>query len=234
MAAGWWDNDGAISGCVAAYQPIGAASLAASYVNLANPGTYDASPGTAPTFNASTGWTFNGTSQHLLTGVVPANDQTWSVLVRLSDGATQGGGGAAAFGSYRTLGGVRRFYYITHYVDNNAYVANGGQSARSTGIDSGVVGFRGAQPVRNGSDDGAALAAGAAGAHGPIALGSANNPDDGVKLYWSGKIQAIAIYNATLAAGEIATLTTLMNALPVSSAKGLPIITHHYRAVFGG
>jgi hypothetical protein len=223
MASGWWDNDGAISGCVAAYAAVGAASLAASYVNLQNPGTYDASAGVAPTFAAATGWTFNGTTQYLTTGITPANDQTWSVLVCFSDGATQGGGGAAAFGAYRTSGGVRRFYYITHYVDNNAYVANGGQSARSPGIDSGVVGFRGAQPVRNGSDDGAALAAGAAGAHGPIALGSANNPDDGGKLYWSGKIRAIAIYNTTLTAGQAATLTTLMNALPVASGSALPL-----------
>ncbi len=44
-ASTWWDNNGAISGCVAAYQPKGAADLAASYVNLANSGTYNAAPG---------------------------------------------------------------------------------------------------------------------------------------------------------------------------------------------
>lgn len=226
MASGWWDNSGTISGCVAAYQPIGAASLAASYVNLQDPGTYDAAPGTAPTFAAATGWTFNGSSQYLTTGVTPANDQTWSVLMRFSNGATQGGGGAAAFGSYRTIGGTRRFYYITHYVDNNAYVSNGGQSARSPGIDSGVVGFRGAQPFRNGSDDGSTLAAGSAGAHGPMMIGSAINPDDGGSLWWSGKIQAIAIYSATLTAGEVATLTTLMSALS-SSQSIVPHLAAH-------
>lgn len=32
---GWWDLNGTITGCVAAYQPKGAASYAASKVNLA-------------------------------------------------------------------------------------------------------------------------------------------------------------------------------------------------------
>ena len=58
-SANWWEAGGA-TGAVAVYQPIGAASLAASYVNLANPGTYDAAPGVAPTW-ASAGWTSNGT-----------------------------------------------------------------------------------------------------------------------------------------------------------------------------
>ena len=52
--------------CIAAYQPKGAASLAASYVNLVTPGTYDAAPGTAPTFDSALGWTFDGTSQYLV------------------------------------------------------------------------------------------------------------------------------------------------------------------------
>jgi len=38
----WWLSGGiAAANCVAAYQPKGAASLEASYVNLANPGTYN-------------------------------------------------------------------------------------------------------------------------------------------------------------------------------------------------
>ena len=45
-ALSWWVVAGKT--CVAAYEPLGAASLAASYVNLANPGTYDATPGTTP------------------------------------------------------------------------------------------------------------------------------------------------------------------------------------------
>lgn len=51
---------------LATFQPIGAASLAASYSNLINPGTNDAAPGTAPTFNAATGWAFASASLQYL------------------------------------------------------------------------------------------------------------------------------------------------------------------------
>lgn len=71
-AAGWWQVAGQT--CAAAYQPIGAASLAASYVNLANPGTYNAAPGVAPTLAAG-GWSFDGLTQYLTTGIVPPISQ---------------------------------------------------------------------------------------------------------------------------------------------------------------
>lgn len=71
--------------CLAAYQAIGAASLAESYVNLANPGTYNLSGGVAPTWAAETGWTFDGSSQYKLTGITPAAGaaQTMSMIARL-------------------------------------------------------------------------------------------------------------------------------------------------------
>jgi hypothetical protein len=75
-AVPWWLAGGvAAANAIAVYQPKGAADLAASYVNLANPGTYDAAPGTAPTFDAATGWTFNGSTQYLTTGVT--NGAAW-------------------------------------------------------------------------------------------------------------------------------------------------------------
>lgn len=47
--------------CVAAYDAIGAASLADSYVNEANPGTFDAAPGVAPTWAYGTGGPYTET-----------------------------------------------------------------------------------------------------------------------------------------------------------------------------
>lgn len=64
--------------CVFAYAPDEAADLAASYVNLVNPGTYDAAPGDAPTLDG--GWDFDGVSQYLVTNAVPVRQQ-WTVLV---------------------------------------------------------------------------------------------------------------------------------------------------------
>ena len=53
---------------VAAYQPKGAASQAASYVNLVTPGTYDLTTADAPGWAAGTGWVFNDTTQNLVIG----------------------------------------------------------------------------------------------------------------------------------------------------------------------
>ena len=90
-----WYLSGGVSraNCLAAYQAIGAASLAESYVNLVNPGTYDLSGGTAPTWAAESGWTFNGADQYKTTGIDPAANatQTWSMIVRYSN-CTAGAG----------------------------------------------------------------------------------------------------------------------------------------------
>ena len=76
-----WYLAGGAPAPIAAYQPKGAASLAASYVNLANPGTYDAAPGVAPTHASATGWTFNGNTQYLTTNVATSGS-AWSIVLR--------------------------------------------------------------------------------------------------------------------------------------------------------
>jgi hypothetical protein len=67
----WWLS-GSIpaANCIAAYQPKGAASYAASKVNLANPGTYNATDGAAfPSWDTAVGWTFAKASvQYLAAG----------------------------------------------------------------------------------------------------------------------------------------------------------------------
>src|SRR5574338_141498 len=55
--APWWLSGGVSPpDVVAAYQPKGAANLAESYINLANPGTYNASPAVSPGWSSLTGW----------------------------------------------------------------------------------------------------------------------------------------------------------------------------------
>ena len=66
----WWQISGVETGdIVAVYQPIGADTLAKSYLNLVNPGTNDANPIVAPSWDTTIGWTFSGT-EHLTTGIV--------------------------------------------------------------------------------------------------------------------------------------------------------------------
>ena len=84
VAAGgsWWDLNGTITSCVAAYQPKGAASYAASLVNLANPGTYNADDeGTHAPDWSSAGWAQN-TGAYLLTGLTISSASNWSIIMR--------------------------------------------------------------------------------------------------------------------------------------------------------
>jgi hypothetical protein len=75
--------------CVAAYKPLGAASIADSYINLANPGTYNCTnPGESPNWNTGNGWICNGDS-YIVTGadldhaIMPTFGM--SILIRYSN-----------------------------------------------------------------------------------------------------------------------------------------------------
>lgn len=201
-AATWWDNNGAISGCVAAYAPKDAASLAASYTNLANPGTYTAAPGVAPTWNTTDGWIGNGTSQYLTTGVVPVPGG--SVIVRFS-GAVDGNN---LYGSL-VAGNDGKDFFIDGAATGLRY-ANGGRLTKAV-LTSGVVAVAGNTVYRNGSAESGTMTA-ASSTTIPIVI-LARNVNGGINSYSAVKIQALAIYNVTLTAGEVATITTAMQAL---------------------
>lgn len=69
----WYNAGGAGANTVVAYQAVGAANAAASYVNLKNPGTYDLTPSsTPPTWNVSTGWKFQA-ARYFNNNYTPAN-----------------------------------------------------------------------------------------------------------------------------------------------------------------
>jgi hypothetical protein len=194
----WYLSTGALP--VAAYQPKGAASLAASYVNLANPGTYDAAPGVAPTLGAN-GWAFNGSTQYLTTGITA--DLSWSILARVT-GVNDANG--FIFGYY--VGAASAFGVRPRYLNNRAYF-NGLTLSVSGGITSGVVGFAGKAAYLDGAADGTIGAGGAANAY-TVEIGRSNGT---ANLYLSATVVALAIYSTTLSAGNVATLTTRMAAL---------------------
>ena len=85
-AGDWWLAGGIDpDDCIAAYQPKGAASYAASKVNLANPGTYDLTNGNDPSWSASTGWTFDGVDDHLYETTYKPTDTSFTIIVRLNN-----------------------------------------------------------------------------------------------------------------------------------------------------
>lgn len=205
-AAAWYVVAGKT--CVAAYQPKGAASLAASYTNLANPGTYDAAPGSAPTWDVTNGWIFNGSSQYLTTGVTPATSQTWSMLVRFS--------GGSATGDHCVVGSLDTYFWFLQCSDSSNKRAYGnGNTAYiegAAGVTSGVLAVAGRKTYLNGAPDTADIAAATGGTARPTYIG-ARNTSGSAGTWYGGNVQAVAIYSAILTAGEVATVSAAMAAL---------------------
>ena len=208
VVGGWWDLNGTLSGCVGAWQAKGAASYAASLVNLANPGTFDAFAGTAPTWDAATGWTFNGSSQYLRTGLVPLIDQSYSAIVRIysTDGVQeayiwQRGGTGKDFGLYcntATLfygwNGGSKSYTVTSILNTNAVLAIAGNKSYKDGsVLSGDI-TTGTPPTDK-----------------ELYLGAGNN-NGSPAFYFTGNMIAAAVYS-TVISSSVAALTTAMNAL---------------------
>lgn len=198
-SAGWWIVAGKT--CIAAYQPKGAASYAASLVNLANPGTYDAAAGVTPGWNAATGWDFSS-DKWLDTFIVPT--ATMSVLARFTDGGTTS---CTMFGQSNSA--TARLHFYSHYGDGNCYYRHGG-SGISTGYDSGVMGITEAYGYKNGAPDIAITGAWSGTATLAMVLGGYRGAPN---VGWPGKIQAWVAYAETLTDAQIATLSTAMAAL---------------------
>lgn len=200
----WWLAGGIDPAkIVAAYAPKGAASLVASYVNLANPGTYNAAPGVAPTFDTATGWTFDGTTQYLSTGFTPStNPANRSAIIRFSDVTNDG----ALFGFVTGNNDIEIFPNRS-----NVLYDNGTRLTIASVLTEGVLAVAGDKAYRNGVAEAGTMGPGAD-AMGAIYVG-ARNFAAAINLPIAGNIQAFALYNATLTADEIAAVTAAMQAL---------------------
>jgi hypothetical protein len=207
----WWLAGGiSAANVVAAYQPVGAASLAASYVNLANPGTYDAAPGVAPTWGAATGWIFNGTNQNLRVSV--RAESGWAAIIRFSDAPTSPPS-RGLFGQIATnarmaispLGGTTPFF-VDYY--------NGGlQLAVAPGLTGGVLGVSGNRAYRNGLQETGTLGNWTGTAFDIIAIGAWALSNTTVGVFQPCRVQAFALYNTTLTAPQVAAVSAAMAAL---------------------
>jgi hypothetical protein len=203
----WWLAGGiSASNAVAVYQPVGADDLADSYVNLANPGTYDATPGVAPTWDAVNGWTFNGTTQYLDSGVVPASG--WSMIVRFSDVSLP----ATCWMIGVDSADNARFYLSPTFTAKRLY-GSGGLKLVSSAVESGIMAISGQQPYFNGLTDGSTTDAWDTTQTNSIFIGCLHETDGDPNFFLNGKIQAVAIYNTTLTPAQVAAVTAGMQAL---------------------
>jgi len=202
--ASWWLAGGVNpANVVAAYQAKGAASYAASKVNLANPGTYDATEGVAPSWDAATGWTGNGTTMYLDTGVALLG--TYTALIRLTNVKS----GA--------MHGVAKWPRQTFFRPNNFVAQSFGWGNtsfnRGAAATAGVFGLAGNQPYT----DGAAAGDAGDGYFTPGAetffILAANSIEGTPFLFDSGDVAASVIYDNVLTADQMAAISAAMAAL---------------------
>lgn len=206
----WWEVTGKT--CVAAYQPKGAPSQAASYVNLANPGTYDATSGDAPAWDAGIGWEF-GSNRYLTTGITSfPTAGTW--LVRCTDGPGDGTTAASPLGFYSLDPSARFLYVLLNYYGKQMW-ANTNSSGKDIGsvLTGGVFGVADRTAYQNGSSVGTLSAAGAVVTDRYIYLGAAQHPFSGLSYSFPGKIQAAVFYSDTLDGTQFGTVSAAMAAL---------------------
>lgn len=208
-AGGWWDLDGTITSCVAAYQPKGAASYAASLADLSG-NDNDATEGTAPAWGATDGWKFDGVNDYLKTSVVPGTDQSCSMIIRYSD---------AVFDDYRWMFGVMvtnvgSFGYGRYKASAPVKFANGGQvTVKVTLPSAAVAAVAGNQGYLDGSTCGGTISGYGTGTMRTIFIGCLHAANDTASSYCQTYVQAVAIYNAVLTSTQVGLLTTAMNAL---------------------
>lgn len=199
--ANWWEPTTGSYTAVAAYRAIGAADLATSYVNLANPGTYDLTTSNAPSFDATDGWTFNGSTNFLDTGFIEG--VTWTTIVRFSNVANNG----ALFGSGQAYSSHGR--HIHPYYSATIYYRNSGNFNRA-GATEGVVAIANKTAYLNGSSVGT-IDNSLTSADYTCWIGSSHRNE--LPQYINAKIQAVAIYSTTLDATQVAEISANMAAL---------------------
>jgi hypothetical protein len=155
-----------------------------------------------------TGWTFNGSTQYLTTGITPA--QGWSMIIRFN---TLANVDSIIAGSQATGGAPTTQFMIIPRASGGAtrVYRNGSDLSISGGKTSGVAAVAGASAYLDGAAETGSMANALSGAQ-PIFIGSRNNGGT-ASAFSNVVIVAFAIYNRTLSGAEISAETTLMNAL---------------------
>ena len=192
--ASLWCN---LPGAVAALQPIGApGSLLARY-NQAHGGDnrYKATDGVAPVWSGVAGWTFNGSTEWLDSGILPT--ATTSMLVRYSDATAFD---VVVFGSYSGNDTTRFTFYAKSSGSNAIAEHAAGLTIAGGAPSAGVVAIAGQQAYLDGSTFGGTIPGTWSGtATATIGIAKQN----GHTAYGACKVQAVLIVERTLSPAEV-------------------------------
>lgn len=194
----WWAATGIANLCVAAYQAKNRDSLANSYINLKNPGTFNLTLGSAPSWNSATGWTFDGIGQYLRTGVVPTKQQDTTVtrVTSLTQGnSKQIVGCTNIVASY----GIR-----TLVTPGIQYLSGSSLSISPVTFTAGALAVAGNKGYRNGAAETGTIGdAGTNMGTRDIYIG-ARNGDGTADIFCAVTMDRLAHYNTTLTQAQIA------------------------------
>lgn len=176
---------------VAAWQPFGAPSFQDSLWDWRSA---FATIGTAPAWSPASGWTFDGASQYLTTSIVPAGNQTWSLLIACLSGHVAAG--LVSDGYKKFMVWSRTDYGGQRIASNGA-----GDYGWIGGLPSApfVFGFSGRDGYYNGVDEGDILDEADTTYAQAITIGVVNT----VAWYAAGTIPAFAVYDTTLTPAQM-------------------------------
>jgi hypothetical protein len=220
-AALWWDPNNVGLSAIAAYRAIntvgtpwsgGPANYAESLVNNVAPGVNDLVEGNgAVPWAAAAGWGFvAAAAQYFDTGLVPANDQSWSVFVQYANTANAN---SVVLGAYSGAAAQQFQLNPNQLVGTVVYLNGGGVSVAPSHL-TGNMAVVGAQGYRDGIADGAAIGGwgGASTRSVFIACLNFNGP---ASFYITADIESVVIYDAGPAAvqAEVAAIAAAMAAL---------------------
>jgi hypothetical protein len=207
-ASTWWDLNGTITSCVAAYQPKGAASYAASLANLTGNSDYDATELVSTVdWDASDGWKGDGTNCLNTNLIANPSGETWSFIVRASNLSYSAAN--AIFGRYYTTSNRLGLVSLT----TSLRAENGGITYLDTSKPaSGVFALSNVKYYKDGSyvaDASGSTPKNTSYLYILARCGAAN----AIELISTAYVQALAVYNTYISADEISALATAMAAL---------------------
>jgi N-acetylneuraminic acid mutarotase len=200
LPAPTWHLSGGIltSEVVAAYQPLGAPSQAASYANVNSPGTYDAFPEIEPAWSTAGGWAFNGSTHRLATSIIPPANQTWSMFIEFAGVVGTGGALAGA------TSGTKYFLLQPNRSDGKVGYFNQDLLLVAPALTSGDIAIAGNKAYRNGVAETGTMGTGTTSL--PYLYIGTLHSDTGFVIYINASIKRMAIYNVVLSAAQVAAL----------------------------
>lgn len=202
----WWEAGGA-TGCIAAYQPLGAASYAASKVDLSGSGHNAADIAGGMNWDAN-GWTPGAGCL----SVVVLVGMTYTAIVQFADMID--GQGDNLFGAESAAGS---FALVPNDAGGVLYVASNAEVSSPPSLLAGNLAIAGSQGYRNGVLD-AALVPGLAPTVN-IYVGGRNSNGSPLAMS-SGRIKAFALYDNTQNAAKVLAVRLAMALLGLATPQG--------------